>query len=287
MGPLIKCVAKRLLPARAQSRIRRWRIDRGLRKFPAYEVTRQYGGFELRLRISDGLAHAWYGQDTGPLPEIEFLRRFQLRSGSRVFDLGAHQGVVALVLARIVAPDGSAIAVEANEHNAAMAMRNRDLSGAANLRVIHGAASNQPGYVTFNESLNGRAVSDGSADASSIVPAVTVDQLASQFGDPDVVFVDVEGFEGRVLEGAARMLGQADFMIEVHVGCGLEAFGCSVDQLTSFFGVDRYQLYMASDAQPEPVVFDPESELVRGRFYLTAVVRRNAELSFTEDVRAR
>ena len=53
---------------------------------------------------------------------------------------------------------------------------------------------------------------------------MTVDELASRYGAPDVVLVDVEGFEWHVLTGASRTIAErrTTFLVEVHVGHGLD-----------------------------------------------------------------
>ncbi len=47
---------------------------------------------------------------------------------------------------------------------------------------------------------------------------MTIDGLASRFGLPDVVLIDVEGYESHVLAGAANTLalGATDFLVEIH-----------------------------------------------------------------------
>ena len=78
----------------------------------------------------------------------------------RVFDLGAHQGVVALMLSRVVGPEGLVVAVEANSSQPRVAERNRaserrDLAEDRPRRSGRGT-----GTLVFNESLNGQ-VDDG------------------------------------------------------------------------------------------------------------------------------
>jgi FkbM family methyltransferase len=50
------------------------------------------------------------------------------------------------------------------------------------------------------------------------VPAITLDDAARWYGTPDIVVVDVEGFEDDVLAGAGDLLGsrRADWLVEYH-----------------------------------------------------------------------
>ena len=63
--------------------------------------------------------------------------------------------------------------------------------------------------------------------------ALTLDELTSKHGAPEVLFVDVEGYELHVLRGALHTLEShhPDLFIEVHVGAGLERFGTTDDLL--------------------------------------------------------
>jgi protein-L-isoaspartate(D-aspartate) O-methyltransferase (PCMT) len=111
-------VARALLPAPALREIRRRRVHAQIATYRRRVVEHTYAGHPLRIALRDPLAEGWYDHDWGTQPEIDVLRSGRLRPGARVFDLGAHQGVVALMLARIVGPAGHVVAVEAEPHNA-------------------------------------------------------------------------------------------------------------------------------------------------------------------------
>jgi hypothetical protein len=69
--------------------------------------------------------------------------------------------------------------------------------------------------------------------------------LARRFGRPDVVYVDVEGYECRVLAGAtATRASAADWFVEVRVRYSLEAAGGSADEALAFFPAERYERFV-------------------------------------------
>jgi FkbM family methyltransferase len=273
----VRALARRLLPRRLLGLLRGVRTRAGVRGYRAREVTHTYGGFPLRLWLGDGLAEGWYDRDWPRLPEVDLLRTGALRDGARVFNVGAHQAVVALVMARTVGPGGRVIAVEASEHNARAARRNAALNGAANLTIVHAAGAATPGRLVFNQGLNGQ-VDDGSGAWGRVaVRATTVDELAATHGAPDVLFLDVEGFEVRVLAGAGRTLAaRPDCYVEVHVASGLEKFGHAVADLRRFFPEEDYRLFVRGD-DAEDFAESAWADIVARfvRFHLVALARRH------------
>jgi FkbM family methyltransferase len=231
-------------------------------------VERSYGGVPLHVAIQDTVARDWYGSGWPVLPEIELLRTSQLRSGALVVDVGAHQGVLAMILARAAGTDGRVIAVEPSEHNVRVARENLARNCVANVEVVEAVATARPGTARFDGGLNGRV------GVGTEVTAVTVDGLL--YGRRvDVVVIDVEGHETQVLAGARAALAAdppADWFVEVHVGCGLEASGGSVDELLACFSPERYALHMSDGTQYGAFVpFDRHHPMTRSRFYLVAL----------------
>ena len=173
------------------------------------------------------------------------------------------------MLARTVGPDGSVVAVEANPLNCRAGERNISLNGVTNCQVLQAAGAASSGTLTFNVGQNGQ-VDDGSGEWGRMeVKAVSVDDLTAAHGVPDVLFIDVEGFECELLRGAQRTLAaRPDCFVEVHVGAGLEKFGGSVEKVLSFFP-EGYEFYAAVPEQSF-VPLDRGSEVLSDRFFLIA-----------------
>lgn len=272
----MKQFIKRLIPRRLWAKARLAKLNYLVKNFSVREVQHTYGGYPLKVHLADPLGMGWYDHDWPELPEIAMLKKHKLHSGATVFDLGAHQGVVALMLLKTVEPGGKVIALEANGHNAAVAQKNKDINGAEQLVILHVAAAEEPGKLWFNKGLNGQ-VDDGSGEwGREEVTAYSVDALAQEFGLPDVLFVDVEGYECQVLRGAKETLRNfPDCFVEVHVGVGLEKSGGSAEAVATFFSPEHYEVYIGSDTDNFHLR-EAGSVLPSSRFFLIAVARNAA-----------
>jgi FkbM family methyltransferase len=271
----LKQLVMKCLPARVAGRLRSWRVRQLIGTYSPRVVRHTFGSGPLSVYLSDPLAQGWYDRDWAELPEIAWLRRTRLKPGARVFDLGAHQGVVAMMLGREVGPTGRVVAVEPNPHNAEAASRNLQLNAMDTVTVVRAAIADQCGQLTFNEGLNGQ-LDDGSGAGGRItVDALTIDELANRYGTPDVLFIDVEGCECRALTGSSSVLrGRPDLFVEVHVGCGLEKFGGSVAEVCAFFPQEHYQLFGRAEQDTDFRPLTPDDPLTKDRFFLLALAKR-------------
>jgi FkbM family methyltransferase len=264
-----------MLPPSLLGRLRAWRVKQIVTAYSPRVVEHTYGHGRLRVHLADPLAAGWYDHDWAQLPEVSALRGRTLRDGARVFDIGAHQGVVAMMLAREVGPSGQIIAVEANPHNASVAMKNRSLNGMAQIEILEAAVSDRSGTVVFNEGLDGQLDDGTGAGGRMSVVSVTLDELADRYGMPHFVMIDVEGAECMVLAKGTRALASgADFAVEVHVNHGLEKLGGSVDRLLSFFPIDRFTVTARAEADESFRPLAKNDPLTRDRFFLLATANR-------------
>lgn len=268
----LKQLAKAVLPDGLWAALRRVRLRFTYASFRRRTVQHTYGGHPLRVCIADPLGAGWYDRDWPVMHEIELLRTRRLRVGARIFDLGAHQCVVALVMSRIVGPRGQVVAVEASSHDAAIGRLNAGLNDATNLAVLHAAMARRAGEISFDA---GGATSSpgGNIGAGERVEALAVDDLTRRYGAPDLVFVDVEGYELEVLHGAgSTMAANPDWFVEVHTPY-LARYSGSVDEVLAFFPEHRFERWIASDSHPAFRPFAEAGELLSDRFFLVALAR--------------
>jgi FkbM family methyltransferase len=276
----MKRFIKAIVPKPLWTQLRMLRLRYTRASYRHRRVRHTFGGHELELELIDPMGAGWYDHDWPELAEIALLKRHRLQGGARVFDIGAHQCVVAMMLAKTVGPDGFVLAVEANPDNFAAGERNRKLNGIDNCRIMHAAGAARSGTLIFNRGPNGQ-VDDGSGEWGRMeVQAVSVDDLVAVHGIPDVLFIDVEGFECALLEGAQKTLATGpDCFVEAHVGVGLETYGGSVERILSSFP-EGYEFFVAP---PEGafVRLTEDTAVVRQRFFLVAIQSKRG-LAFRE-----
>lgn len=143
----------------------------------------------------------------------------------RVWDIGANVGVFAVASA---ARNARVLALEPDPWLAALLRRSAALAENRHLDlwVLCAAASDHNGTATLQIAGRGRASNAlegfggsqmGGVRERNLVPTLTMDTLMASWRRPDFVKIDVEGAEGLVLAGAARLLTEARpmFMIEV------------------------------------------------------------------------
>jgi len=140
-----------------------------------------------------------------------------LRPGDVFVDIGANVGYFSLLAARLVGPTGGVVAVEAHPRMAELLRRNV-IANRVGATTWHRAAWSHPELLTFHMRANFASNSStGSLDPASLdelgdteelveVPAVPVDDLLEGMHRVDVIKIDVEGAENRVMQGLVRTL---------------------------------------------------------------------------------
>jgi FkbM family methyltransferase len=272
----VKDLFRAIVPKSLWERLRQFKIARGVEKYYRRVVEHTYAGYHFKLLLADGLGEGWYDKDWDDLEEINLLATGKLSPGATVFDLGAHQGVVAMIMSRIVGPSGRVIAVEGMRHNCDVAEENLRHNTITNVTVHHAVIAEQDGMIRFFEGLNGSVSREG---VGQMVEAITIDSLNQKYGPPDVVFIDIEGFEANALKGATKTLqSTADWFVEVHAGCGLEEYGGSAEAILKVFDPERYSISvwnLNTNQLPQTLGFN--NEVLKKRFALVAIMKRQKQ----------
>ena len=180
--------------------------------------------------LANPFTKSWWHKETIELNgELSELKRIS-SPNDQVLEIGAHHGMMTLMLSDWVGPEGHVYAIEASADNALVLDANCFRNQVSNVTTEFTAMGATAGTVRFGgESL---AASSGIVRE---VPMVTADQFCDQneLNKIDVLKIDVEGFECDVLKGANTVLRQRPKLaLELHVDLLVEA-GSSAHEVWS------------------------------------------------------
>ena len=271
----IQSYAKKYLPQPIVDVLRVVKYRFELATFMNRVVSHRYGPYRLDMNINDRVAEEWYDKDWALPPEFTFLSEAQLPRTGRVFDLGAHQCLLAMLLKNELVPAGTVVAVEANRHNAEIARRNLETNGIDNIDVVRALISSRTGRAHADASFNSRAKQGLDALVSDAVAAMSIDELSHHKGWPDLVYMDIEGFEIEALKGASQTLTRwCHWFVELHGDEILSRYGARNSDVLQFFGYQDFARYLCpltgdkfrllSESEPVPsercyMIFVPRS----------------------------
>ena len=136
------------------------------------------------------------------------LVRRLVKPGMKVFDIGANAGFYTLAFSRLVGEAGHVWAFEPFAGNASNLMRHLAMNEVANATLVQAAVSAQAGVTGFKTDFSDSEWKLTGEVGNYLVPTVALDPLVEDgtLPVPDVIKMDVEGAEARVLEGAKHLL---------------------------------------------------------------------------------
>jgi FkbM family methyltransferase len=196
--------------------------------------------------------------------ETDDLQHFIAAVGPNdvVFDIGANVGAYCVPIARS-RPGATVHAFEPIELNASLIQVSLHMNRLHNVQVVRKCVSDRAGLVNFS-------LAEDSAYSSMIdtgrkaevrrfeCEAVSLDDYcgANAHIRPDVVKIDVEGAELKVLDGARQLLSDPDrrprlLLIELYQQ-NLAPFGTSIDEITARMTGHGYQAYVLVERRPVP-----------------------------------
>jgi len=171
-------------------------------------------GVTRKFWLTNAFTKSWWMKPeirlNGELTEIKRL----CSPGYCVLEIGAHHGMMTLLISHLVGEHGEVHAIEASADNALVLEANLFRNSISNVRVEFVAMGATPGTARFGgESL---------AAASGVVREIAMTTLDSYCKSNacqkiDLLKIDVEGFELDVLRGATELLRTApQLALELH-----------------------------------------------------------------------
>lgn len=149
-------------------------------------------------------------------PQYTALFRRLVRPGDTVFDLGANHGVYTLLAAALAGPAGRVHAFEPNPRLADLAEMSARLNGYGAMVTMHrfcASDANGSTWLVFEDAFSGGGTQNRAGTEGETAIACRTAILDEIFADSalrvDVVKIDVEGSEGRVLRGMRQLLARS------------------------------------------------------------------------------
>lgn len=182
-----------------------------------------------------------------------------------VIDVGAHIGLVSLPASRMVAPGGRVFAFEPAAGNLQFLRDHRALNDLDNLHIVdmlvgETDAERIPFFETSGDSgLNSVVANPKSSNVGrSFRQQVSIDSFcAARDLAPDIIKIDVEGYELQVLRGAANTLRQARPLIFLSVHPSqIAALGGSLEELVQILSRLGYEPQLPDGRKAERLEFN-------------------------------
>lgn len=175
-----------------------------------------------------------------------------IRRGMNVVDLGANIGYFTLIAAKLVGPEGKVFAFEPEPGNFSLLQRNVNMNGYRNVTLVQKAVSDKNGVEELHLCSDswGHSLSSFKRDAGSIsVPVTSLDQFFSEDVAIDFIKMDIEGAEGKAMQGMERILGKGGvkaMVVEFHFS-ELESQGSSFEEAWHQFKTLGFEFYEMRD----------------------------------------
>lgn len=144
----------------------------------------------------------------------EYLRCHKPALGDTVYDVGAHCGVSALELSKLVGSLGRVVCFEPDQVSFEMLLRNTDRHSLSNVICVPMAVAGRTGTAQFQmEGATGSALarhsSRGSCRAEIEVATISLADAFDRWGQPSFIKMDIEGSEVEVLDESRALLRRA------------------------------------------------------------------------------
>jgi FkbM family methyltransferase len=185
--------------------------------------------------------------------------------GITVVDVGANLGYYSLLAAQLVGPEGRVVALEPNSENCRLFLTSLRSAGLENVELLPVAADVTTGWAYYSTHVgsNGGLVDDGDllSRPGVVVPTFPLDDLVT--GPVGFLKMDVEGAEGRVVRGAARLIEKHRPVVTTELKDEMlrRVSGTGVGDYLAFFGRLGYRPTLL-DKSGEEKQYQTMAELV-------------------------
>lgn len=239
----------------ADARMRKERVFKGARKIAELasrgvvlkrKLPSQFGGAPLFVSPDSGLKY--YRRDLRKVdPFLLTMAAELVRPGNVVWDIGANVGLFSFAAAGLAGSSGYVASVEPDGWLVSLLRRSASLNHPSRARVVvvPAAVSDSMGMAELHVASRARSANfiggterseaGGTRRIDSVI-AVTLDWLLDHLPPPQVLKIDVEGMEHRVLAGAYKLLTQ----VRPRIWC--EVLACNAEATSTALHAAGYEI---------------------------------------------
>lgn len=192
----------------------------------------------LAMRVHPRVRYRFLVDYDAPVADV---LRGVIRPGMTCLNVGANVGIFAMQMAAWSAPDGEVYAFEPNPDTAALLRKHIEMNHlTSRVHVVQEATAAESGTMDFYASGTDGMSRLGSpnpllAETTVVkVDVTTLDAFCAKEGvRPDVVLMDVEGFELYALRGFRQTIAsnpQMELVVELHPSSWADA-GCTAEEV--------------------------------------------------------
>jgi FkbM family methyltransferase len=228
-------------------------------------ISKLVEGERITFFIGDPTGDSWYNNQNDSNAEIRYIKEFlEHTNHSCIIECGSHHGMTTILLSKW-AKNGTIYAFEPVPGNVDILRKNIDLNDCTNVIVIGKVVGSSDGVVKIKNQSNSAVRSDRSTGLA--VQCISVDQFCSEaLIRPDIIKIDVEGFEIDVLKGARDVLAQhPGIFIEIHSEI-LSRYGQTVSNVWEHIDRTAYDIWIQRNDDRPPVPY--RGEAIKTRVHL-------------------
>src|SRR3954453_6090680 len=159
----------------------------------------------FQFMVATPLSKNWYAtQENLHSYEMQAVSELMKLQGSVIFECGGHHGRDCVLLASMAGSDGHVVTFEPHPDNINVLRKNIEVNRLDNVTAIQAAVGSTSGNIFIKSRSNAKV----SLEQRGInVPLVTIDEWAEKENIwPNIIKIDVEGYEMEVLQGAQKVL---------------------------------------------------------------------------------
>ncbi|MBT3960802.1 MAG: FkbM family methyltransferase [Candidatus Marinimicrobia bacterium] len=144
-----------------------------------------------------------------------------LKKGNIFYDIGSNNGFFSILGSKIVGPKGKVYSFEPFNDNIFSLKKVLRYNAINNCTIFEAAISDEVGKneLFFSKDNVTPSLTNIDASFSTVISVSTIDTIIKKVGVPQLIKLDVEGAESRVLKGSAELLNSNNkviWVIEIH-----------------------------------------------------------------------